>query len=130
MERNHWQADRFFVLTTTCGIMTSISTSINITLSDGNITPWLAWGNGSGKARKDPLASGKLALSLGVKHLDTAQGFGPFHILDEAHNPPFRYNNEELVAETIAGANLTPSDIFVTSKSTFTSAFTPTALMI
>lgn len=76
-----------------------------ITLSDGSVVPWLAWGNGSGRARKDPVNAGKLALSCGIRHLDTAQG----------------YNNEKESGECITAAGLKPSDLYVTSKSAYLS---------
>ncbi|KAJ2935097.1 hypothetical protein H1R20_g2019, partial [Candolleomyces eurysporus] len=35
--------------------------------------PWVAWGNGTGQAKKDAIESGKLALESGLRHIDTAQ---------------------------------------------------------
>lgn len=83
--------------------MTSMSPARGpgILLSDHSLVPWLAWGNGSGKARQDPLKSGTLALKSGLRHLDTAQG----------------YNNEKETGKCIAQAGLRPSELWITSKS-------------
>ena len=44
-----------------------------IQLSDGSAIPWLAWGNGTGNAKKEALVAGKQALEAGINHIDTAQ---------------------------------------------------------
>merc|ERR1712093_341453 len=48
----------------------SVST---IKLNDGAAIPWLAWGNGTGNAKKQALDAGKQALQAGIDHIDTAQ---------------------------------------------------------
>ncbi|TEB32204.1 conjugated polyketone reductase C1 [Coprinellus micaceus] len=49
------------------------SGSTTFTLLDGTSIPWLAWGNGSGQAKKDAIECGKVALEAGIRHIDTAQ---------------------------------------------------------
>ena len=75
---------------------------ITVTFHSGTKAPALAWGCGSGKAKKNALESGKVALDAGFRHIDTAQG----------------YNTEEAVGELVASHNLVKDDVFVTSKRT------------
>ncbi|KAF9074180.1 NADP-dependent oxidoreductase domain-containing protein [Rhodocollybia butyracea] len=46
-----------------------------IELKSGVKVPWLAWGNGSGDARKVPIEAGLAALKAGIRHIDTAQAY-------------------------------------------------------
>lgn len=77
--------------------MTSAST---IQLLDRTSIPWLAWGNGSGKARTNPVEMGKVALAAGIRHIDTAQG----------------YNNEAETQEAIAHGGVPTEQVYITSK--------------
>ncbi|KAE9394571.1 Aldo/keto reductase [Gymnopus androsaceus JB14] len=69
-------------------------------LASGVKIPWLAWGNGSGEARKVPVEAGLVALKTGIRHIDTAQG----------------YRNEGATGEAITKSGLSKDDVFVTSK--------------
>lgn len=74
------------------------------TLSDGRKVPALAWGNGSGNARKTALDSGVLAIEAGIRHIDTAQGY---------------YNEEETgksIQQGTQEAGISVADIYVTTK--------------
>ncbi|GAA5976268.1 hypothetical protein JCM10908_005436 [Rhodotorula pacifica] len=74
------------------------------TLSDGRKVPALAWGNGTGNAKKTAIESGVLAVKSGIRHIDTAQG----------------YDNEEETGRSIDQAikevGVSASDIFLTTK--------------
>ncbi|BGP54499.1 hypothetical protein JCM8202_001579 [Rhodotorula sphaerocarpa] len=73
-------------------------------LSDGRTVPALAWGNGSGNARKTPIESGALAIKAGIRHIDTAQG----------------YENEQETGQSLEkgtkDAGISVQDIFLTTK--------------
>jgi len=71
-----------------------------IQLLDGTSIPWLAWGNGSGKARNNPVEMGKVALAAGIRHIDTAQG----------------YNNEAETQEAITQGGVPTEEVYITSK--------------
>ncbi|GAA5863884.1 hypothetical protein JCM3774_001188 [Rhodotorula dairenensis] len=74
------------------------------TLADGRTVPALAWGNGSGNARKTALESGVLAIKAGIRHIDTAQGY---------------YNEEETgksIQQATKEAGISVEDIYVTTK--------------
>ncbi|KAI5899498.1 Aldo/keto reductase [Schizophyllum commune H4-8] len=75
-------------------------TTATFKLSSGTEIPWLAWGNGSGDARKTAVESGRIALEAGIRHIDTAQG----------------YKNEDATGEVVKGSNLKKDDVFVTTK--------------
>jgi diketogulonate reductase-like aldo/keto reductase len=70
-------------------------------LLDGTSIPWVAWGNGTGQAKKDAIESGKLALESGLRHIDTAQ----------------LYDNEEETGIATEQATVPRSEVYVTSKS-------------
>jgi diketogulonate reductase-like aldo/keto reductase len=76
------------------------STIASVNLLDGTTIPWLAWGCGSGQARKDALNSGKNALNAGINHIDTAQ----------------IYDTEEATGQVVAASPISKSDIYVTTK--------------
>ncbi|KAF6751451.1 conjugated polyketone reductase C1 [Ephemerocybe angulata] len=69
-------------------------------LNDGTSIPWVAWGNGTGQAKKDAIESGKLALAAGLRHIDTAQ----------------IYNNEEETGIAVSQSKVPRSEVYVTSK--------------
>ncbi|RXW18804.1 hypothetical protein EST38_g7057 [Candolleomyces aberdarensis] len=69
-------------------------------LSDGTSIPWVAWGNGTGQAKKDAIESGKLALESGLRHIDTAQ----------------LYDNEKETGIAIEQASVPRGEVYVTSK--------------
>ncbi|CAD6584590.1 MAG: hypothetical protein CYPHOPRED_002758, partial [Cyphobasidiales sp. Tagirdzhanova-0007] len=71
-----------------------------IQLSDGSAIPWLAWGNGTGNAKKEALVAGKQALEAGINHIDTAQS----------------YHNEVETLQAIQETGTPRSSIWVTSK--------------
>lgn len=71
-----------------------------IQLLDSTSIPWLAWGNGSGKARNNPVEMGKVALAAGIRHIDTAQG----------------YNNEAETQEAIMQGGVPTEEVYITSK--------------
>jgi diketogulonate reductase-like aldo/keto reductase len=79
------------------------SGSTTFTLLDGTSIPWLAWGNGSGKAKKDAIECGKVALEAGIRHIDTAQ----------------LYENEEQTGVAIAQSGVSREGVYVTSKSVY-----------
>ncbi|GAA5906990.1 hypothetical protein JCM6882_000021 [Rhodosporidiobolus microsporus] len=73
------------------------------TLLDGTKIPTIAWGNGTGDAKKTAIESGAVALRAGIRHIDTAQG----------------YHNEKETGESIDAAvkeNIKPDEVYVTSK--------------
>lgn len=78
----------------------SSSKIASFSLLDGTTIPWLAWGNGSGKARTTALESGLQAVAAGIRHIDTAQG----------------YKNEGSTGEIVAKSDLNKDDIYVTTK--------------
>ncbi|KAH6890924.1 conjugated polyketone reductase C1 [Coprinopsis sp. MPI-PUGE-AT-0042] len=69
-------------------------------LLDGTTVPWLAWGNGTGQAKKDAVNSGKLALVSGIRHIDTAQ----------------IYDNEKETGIAITESSIPQDEVYVTSK--------------
>ncbi|GAA5897963.1 uncharacterized protein JCM6883_000876 [Sporobolomyces salmoneus] len=69
-------------------------------LLDGTSIPTIAWGNGTGDAKKTAIESGKIALNAGIRHVDTAQG----------------YENEKETGECIAKSGVDRKDIFLTTK--------------
>ncbi|KAG5641349.1 hypothetical protein DXG03_005455 [Asterophora parasitica] len=69
-------------------------------LLDGTSIPWLAWGNGSGQAKKAAVEAGQQALAAGIRHIDTAQIYG----------------TEEATGHVVSGSPLPKDDIYVTSK--------------
>ncbi|KAJ2918293.1 hypothetical protein MD484_g2084, partial [Candolleomyces efflorescens] len=69
-------------------------------LSDGTSIPWVAWGNGTGQAKKDPIEAGKLALESGLRHIDTAQ----------------LYDNEKETGIAVEQAAVPRKEVYVTSK--------------
>jgi diketogulonate reductase-like aldo/keto reductase len=70
-------------------------------LSDGKSIPTIGWGNGTGgDAKAKAVQIGKQAISAGLRHLDTAQG----------------YNNEVETGETVKQCGLSRGDLWVTSK--------------
>ena len=73
------------------------------TLHDGTSIPWLAWGNGTGQAKKDAIESGKVALDTGIRHIDTAQ----------------LYENEEQTGVAISQSGVSREEVYVTSKSEY-----------
>lgn len=75
--------------------------STSFRLLDGTSIPWLAWGNGTGQAKKDAIESGKLALEAGIRHIDTAQ----------------LYENEEETGAAISKSSVPREEVYVTSKS-------------
>lgn len=81
----------------------TIPSAPSFPLLDGTTIPWLAWGNGSGNARKTAVASGTLALQSGIRHIDTAQ----------------LYKNEKETGEAIRQASVPREDVYVTSKCAF-----------
>ncbi|KAH9478295.1 NAD/NADP-dependent indole-3-acetaldehyde reductase [Psilocybe cubensis] len=81
-------------------------------LLDGTSIPWLAWGNGTGGARRNAVECGHLALAGGVRHIDTAQ----------------LYENERETGEAIRLAGLKREDVYVTSKISCTENDTPLPL--
>ncbi|KAF8878946.1 conjugated polyketone reductase C1 [Infundibulicybe gibba] len=72
----------------------------SFTLLDGTTIPWLAWGNGTGKANKNPVESGRQALDAGVRHIDTAQNYG----------------TEKEAAEAVSKSSLSRDDVYITTK--------------
>ncbi|KIY73004.1 Aldo/keto reductase [Cylindrobasidium torrendii FP15055 ss-10] len=83
-------------------------------LNSGSQIPWLAWGNGSGDARKTALESGKIALEAGIRHIDTAQA----------------YRNEENTGIVVKNSGIDKADIYVTSKCMIPSLMSNEALMV
>jgi len=71
-----------------------------IQLNDGTSIPWLAWGNGTGNAKKEAVSAGKAVLLSGINHIDTAQ----------------IYEREETVPEAIKQSGIDRSKVYVTSK--------------
>ncbi|GAA6006532.1 uncharacterized protein JCM10292_003804 [Rhodotorula paludigena] len=73
-------------------------------LSDGNAIPALAWGNGTGDAKKTAFESGQYAVKAGIRHIDTAQG----------------YENEKETGQSLEQAvkdnGISPDTVFVTTK--------------
>lgn len=70
-------------------------------LLDGKSIPTIGWGNGTGgDAKGKAVEIGKKAISAGLRHLDTAQG----------------YNNEVETGETVKQSGLSRGDLWVTSK--------------
>ncbi|KPV77743.1 uncharacterized protein RHOBADRAFT_66036 [Rhodotorula graminis WP1] len=47
----------------------------SIKLNDGTSVPLIAWGNGTGDAKKTAFESGQYAVKAGLRHIDTAQGY-------------------------------------------------------
>ncbi|KAF8878938.1 conjugated polyketone reductase C1 [Infundibulicybe gibba] len=72
----------------------------SLTLLDGTTIPWLAWGNGTGKAKKNAVECGRQALDAGVRRIDTAQNYG----------------TERETAEAISKSSLSRGDVYVTTK--------------
>jgi diketogulonate reductase-like aldo/keto reductase len=79
----------------------TIQSVASFTLLDGTSIPWIAWGNGTGQAKKNAVECGHLALESGIRHLDTAQ----------------IYKNEKETGEAIRKSSLDIGDVYVTSKS-------------
>jgi len=71
-----------------------------IQLNDGTSIPWLAWGNGTGNAKKEALTAGKAVLRAGVNHIDTAQIYG----------------TEKQACQAIQESGLDRSQVYLTSK--------------
>ncbi|GJN91261.1 hypothetical protein Rhopal_004280-T1 [Rhodotorula paludigena] len=73
-------------------------------LSDGTAIPALAWGNGTGDAKKTAFESGQYAVKAGIRHIDTAQG----------------YENEKETGQSLEQAvkdnGISPDIVFVTTK--------------
>ncbi|GAA6063078.1 hypothetical protein JCM10212_003136 [Sporobolomyces blumeae] len=69
-------------------------------LLDGTTIPVIAWGNGTGDAKKTALESGRYAFESGLRHIDTAQG----------------YHNEKETGESIRNSGVDRKDIYVTTK--------------
>lgn len=80
--------------------MTSSPSIPSFKLLDGTSIPWLAWGNGTGKAHKTAVESGKLAIAAGIRHIDTAQIYG----------------TETETGEAISQSSISRDEIYVTSK--------------
>ncbi|KAH8834191.1 NADP-dependent oxidoreductase domain-containing protein [Flagelloscypha sp. PMI_526] len=76
-------------------------------LSSGAEIPWLAWGNGSGTARKTALESGNVALESGICHIDTAQGY---------KNEGKMGENERIAGDCLKAAGKGKEGVFVTTK--------------
>ena len=72
-------------------------------LLDGTTIPWLAWGSGTGQSVKKALECGKLALTSGIRHLDTAQIYG----------------TESQTGEVIRESEVPREEVYVTSKSQY-----------
>ncbi|CEQ41299.1 SPOSA6832_03014 [Sporobolomyces salmonicolor] len=70
------------------------------TLLDGTKIPVIAWGNGTGDAKKTAVESGRVALEAGLRHIDTAQG----------------YHNEPETGECLRASGVPLEEVFVTSK--------------
>jgi len=81
----------------------TIQSVTSFTLLDGTLIPWIAWGNGTGQAKKNAVECGLLALESGIRHLDTAQ----------------LYKNEMETGQAIRDSSLNLDDIYVTSKSEY-----------
>lgn len=71
-------------------------------LLDGTSIPWLAWGTGTGGAKKEALRYGLQAIKTGIRHIDTAQF----------------YHTEDAVGEVVATSPVDKKSIYVTSKRT------------
>ena len=71
-------------------------------LLDGTQIPWLGWGNGTGQAKTNALRAGKIAIDVGIRHIDTAQ----------------IYETEEATGHVVSEASLKRDEIYVTSKRT------------
>lgn len=85
----------------------TIQSAPSFKLLDGTTIPWLAWGNGTGDAGKNAVECGHLALEAGIRHIDTAQ----------------LYKNEKETGEAIAQSSLNRDDVYVTSKSEFSTSY-------
>jgi diketogulonate reductase-like aldo/keto reductase len=91
-------------------LTTTIAMSVeSFTLLDNTTIPWLAWGNGSGKARASALESGLHALNSGITHIDTAQCY-----YDAGGK---NGDNELTVNEVLQKWGKPKSSIYITSKS-------------
>jgi diketogulonate reductase-like aldo/keto reductase len=80
----------------------TIQSATAFPLLDGTTIPWLAWGNGTGNAKKTAIESGALALQAGIRHIDTAQ----------------IYENEAETGEAIRASAVPREAVYVTSKRT------------
>ncbi|KAI5476567.1 conjugated polyketone reductase C1 [Pseudohyphozyma bogoriensis] len=69
-------------------------------LSSGRKIPTIGWGNGTGDAKKTAVESGAFALTHGIIHIDTAQG----------------YDNEKETGEAFTKAGVSKDGVWVTSK--------------
>ncbi|GAA5890457.1 hypothetical protein JCM8208_004879 [Rhodotorula glutinis] len=76
----------------------------SIKLNDGTSIPLIAWGNGTGDAKKTAFESGQYAVKAGLRHIDTAQG----------------YENEKEAGESLVKAEkdngIEPKTIYLTTK--------------
>ena len=75
----------------------------SIRLNDGKAIPALGWGSGTAGINKDlsiAIEMGVVALKSGIKHIDTAQGYG----------------TEGEAAQSIKGAGLKKEEVWVTTK--------------
>ena len=82
--------------------MTNAQSIPSIHLLDGTRIPWLAWGNGTGQAKTDALKAGKIAIDVGIRHIDTAQ----------------IYETEEATGQIVFATPLPKDEIYITSKCT------------
>jgi len=71
-----------------------------IQLNDGTSIPWLAWGNGTGNAKKEAVKAGTETLKSGIDHIDTAQ----------------IYTTEDAVPQAIEQSGIERSKVYITSK--------------
>ncbi|EAU87515.1 conjugated polyketone reductase C1 [Coprinopsis cinerea okayama7 len=80
--------------------MAKVNQELAFKLSDGTYLPWVAWGNGTGDAKKTAIESGKIALEAGIRHIDTAQ----------------LYENEKETGIAIETSKIPREEVYVTSK--------------
>ncbi|TNY20360.1 conjugated polyketone reductase C1 [Rhodotorula diobovata] len=76
----------------------------SIKLNDSTSIPLIAWGNGTGDAKKTAYESGQVAVKAGIRHIDTAQG----------------YDNEKEAGESLVKAEkdngIAPNSVYLTTK--------------
>ena len=72
----------------------------SITLADGTVVPWLAFGSGTSLWQQDASAQVANAIKAGFTHIDTAQ----------------MYANEDSVGAGIAASGVPRSSLYITTK--------------
>ncbi|KAG6854745.1 hypothetical protein C0991_002459 [Blastosporella zonata] len=76
------------------------TTTLTITLNDGSIVPWLAFGTGTALYGKDAANFVRAAIDAGITHLDGAQA----------------YNNEDSLGTGIKASGKPRSKLFIVTK--------------